>query len=222
MLQALFDHSWRTAWTALAGQSDGTGLAGQSDGTALRDQLLARYAEPQRKYHTLQHLQECLALFDEVRALAEHPAEVEMALWFHDAIYEVKGSGNEERSAAWAFEALLAAGVDAGPAALVRDLVLVTRHSGSPVSVDEQVLVDIDLSILGADTPRFDEYERQIRAEYSYVPGFLFRRKRKQILQSFLDRPAIYSTAVLRDRLEARARENLGRAIRSQAGTFFR
>lgn len=106
--------------------------------------------------------------------------------------------------------------------ALVRDLVLVTRHSGSPVSVDEQVLVDIDLSILGADTPRFDEYERQIRAEYSYVPGFLFRRKRKQILQSFLDRPVIYSTAVLRYRLEARARENLGRAIRSQAGTFFR
>lgn len=212
-MNPVFERSWQRTWPA---------LAGVLDGTALRDQLLARHAEPQRHYHTLQHLRECLALFDEVRALAEHPAEVEMALWFHDAIYEVKGSGNEERSAAWAFEALVAAGVGAGPAALVRDLVLVTRHSGSPVSVDEQVLVDIDLSILGADTPRFDEYERQIRAEYSHVPGFLFRRKRKQILQSFLDRPAIYSTAVLRDRLEARARENLRRAIRSQGGTFFR
>ena len=136
-----------------------------------------------------------------------------MALWFHDAIYDVKGSGNEERSAEWAHRALTSAGAAAAAAERVRQLVLVTRHDGVPGNVDEQVLVDIDLAILGAERPRFDEYERQIRDEYAFVPGFLFRRKRRQILRTFLDRPVLYSTAMLRERLEARARENLRRAI---------
>lgn len=196
--------SWSRAWTAL--RANGTG-------EPLRDALLRRYAEPQRKYHTGQHLAECLALFDEVRTLAEHAADVEMALWFHDAIYEVKGSGNEERSAEWAHAALLEAGVGQTSADRVRDLVLVTKHTGVPVTVDEQVLVDIDLAILGADRPRFDEYERQIRDEYGHVPGIVFRFKRRQILRTFLDRPVLYSTDTLRARFEARARDNLKRAI---------
>lgn len=203
-MTALFERSWHRAWSE---------LAGDRDGSALRDELLTRYAEPQRKYHTRQHLEECLALFEEVIALAPHPAEVEMALWFHDAIYDVKGSGNEERSADWAHRALIDAGVDPASADRVRQLVLVTKHDGVPSSPDEQVLVDIDLAILGAERQRFDEYERQIREEYGFVPGFLFRRKRKQILRTFLDRPVLYSTPALRDRLDARARENLRRAI---------
>jgi len=219
-MNALFERSWQRAWSALVGASPGAQrgsppgeTSAERDGNALRDELLARYAEPQRKYHTRQHLEECLALFDEVGDLAAHPAEVEMALWFHDAIYDVKGSGNEERSADWAHETLLAAGVTRDVADRVRQLVLVTKHDGVPGSVDEQVLVDIDLAILGAERPRFDEYERQIRDEYSYVPGFLFRRKRKQILKTFLDRQVLYSTPALRERLDARARENLRRAI---------
>ena len=203
-MTALFERSWHRAWSE---------LAGDRDGSALRDELLTRYAEPQRKYHTRQHLEECLALFEEVIALAPHPAEVEMALWFHDAVYDVKGSGNEERSADCAHRALIDAGVDPASADRVRQLVLVTKHDGVPSSPDEQVLVDIDLAILGAERQRFDEYERQIREEYGFVPGFLFRRKRKQILRTFLDRPVLYSTPALRDRLDARARENLRRAI---------
>lgn len=208
--RALFDRSWHRAWTALVTDA---GSHAQRDGEALRDALLTSYGEPQRKYHTRQHLAECLALLEEVATLAAHPAEVEMALWFHDAIYDVKGSGNEERSADWAHAALREAGVDAQVAERVRQLVLVTKHDGVPHSPDEQVLVDIDLAILGAERPRFDEYEQQIRDEYGFVPGFLFRRKRKQILRTFLDRPVLYSTSTLRERLEVRARENLRRAI---------
>lgn len=200
-MNALFQRSWARCWSALSPTAN----------DALRDELLTRYAESQRSYHTQQHLAECLALFEEVHDAAAHPAEVEMALWFHDAIYDVKGSGNEERSADWAFDALSRSGVDAAAAGLVRDLVLATQHTALPTGADEQVLVDIDLAILAADTPRFDEYERQIREEYSYVPGFLFRRKRKQILKSFLDRPVLFNTPRLRERLEAAARENLRR-----------
>ena len=103
-------------------------------------------------------------------------------------------------------DALHAAGVPRESVQHVHDLVMATRHTAVPSAQDERLLVDIDLSILGAERARFDEYEQQIRREYAYVPGFLFRRKRREILQGFLDRPAIYSTPYFHDALEARAR----------------
>jgi predicted metal-dependent HD superfamily phosphohydrolase len=179
----------------------------------LYDELMARYAEPHRHYHTAQHLDECLALYDEIGALAEHPAEVELALWFHDAIYQPRRSDNEAASADWARRAALGAGVGAQAAERVHALVMATRHDAVPQGRDQEVLVDIDLSILGAPPARFDEYERQVRAEYAWVPEFLFRRKRRAILGQFMARPAIYATAPLGERLEARARANLARSL---------
>lgn len=196
--------SWLRAWR-------GVGAAG--DGEALFDALLARYGEPHRQYHTVQHLSECLAAFDSARHLAAHPAEVEMALWFHDAVYDVQRSDNEAHSAQWAESALKAAGVGAPVAARVASLVLATRHTAEPATPDEQVLVDVDLGILGAGEVRFAEYERQIREEYAFVPGILFRQKRKAVLQSFLQRPRIYSTPHFFAALEQAARRNLDKAV---------
>lgn len=192
--------SWDRAWS---------GLQAQGAGAHVRDAVLARYAEPHRRYHTLQHLAECLTLFESVRHVSDRPSEVEMALWFHDAIYELNGSDNEASSAAWAKEELLRAGVVESVALRVSELVLATKHAGEPKAQDEKVLVDIDLAILGASDVRFAEYERQIREVYSHVPELLFRLKRREILQSFLDRSAIYSTPALHLLLEAKARENL-------------
>ena len=197
-----FHFSWQRAWT---------GIGAVGEGGTLFAQLMAAYAEPQRHYHTQQHLGECLSAFDAARALAERPDEVELALWFHDAIYDIKAHDNEQRSADWARDALRDAGVAAEAAQRVHALVMATRHTAVPSGRDEQLLVDIDLSILGAERARFDEYEQQIRKEYAYVPGFLFRRKRREILKGFLDRPAIYSTPYFHDRLEDRARNNLRR-----------
>ena len=87
------------------------------------------------------------------------------------------------------------------------------HRAAVPRGRDEEVLVDIDLSILGAAPGRFDEYERQVRAEYAWVPEFLFRRKRRQILDEFLARASVFSTAPMRERLEAPARANLGRSL---------
>ena len=208
-----FARSWRRVWTGLGAQ-DGTHALCDS----LLQQLLARYAEPQRKYHTLQHLSECLDGFDAAAHLADRPAEVEAALWFHDAIYDLSSHDNEERSAQWAQQALSAAGVAAESAARVGQLVLATRHTVMPESPDEQMLVDIDLSILGAPPARFAEYEVQIRAEYAFVPEAVFRSKRRAILQAFLDRPHLFSTPHFRAALEPSARANLARAVGHSGG----
>lgn len=196
--------SWQRMWSGLGAQ-------GNSDQTC--DEVIARYSESHRKYHSLQHLSECLDGFDAVRTLAQHPAEVEAALWFHDAIYDLHQHNNEEQSAVWARLVLTAAGVPQVSVDRIERLVLATKHTALPIAPDEQLLVDIDLSILGAAATRFAEYQQQIRDEYSFVPEELFKTKRREILQSFLDRSRIYSTEHFQSVLEQRARSNLRHAI---------
>lgn len=200
----LLSDSWRRAWHA---------LAASPPSPALYAQLIARYAEPQRKYHTLQHLAECLTQLAPALGLCTHPGEVEIALWFHDAIYALERSDNELQSGLWAAQVLASAGRSAEVCGRVKNLVLATRHSALPATVDERLLVDADLAILGAEPARFDEYERQIRQEYFDVPFPLFCEKRRAILAQFLARPQLYSTEFFRSALEARARDNLARSL---------
>ena len=161
-MNPLLQQSWTRAWR---------GLLADGDGLALRDALLACHAQPHRHYHTQQHLEECLLHFQRLQAAPDRPAVVEMALWFHDAIHEPAAPDSETRSAAWAEQALLTAAVEPDTAGRVRNLVLATRHTALPASLDEKVLVDIDLAILGAQPARFAEYELQIRDEYALRAG---------------------------------------------------
>jgi predicted metal-dependent HD superfamily phosphohydrolase len=195
--------SWSDAWRALGASAD----------DALLAELLARYAEGQRAYHTLQHLGECLVHLARERDGAERPAEVALALWFHDAIYDVHRHDNEARSADWARQAARRAGLAPEVAERLHALVMATRHDAQPVGADARLLVDIDLAILGATPARFAEYERQIRIEYAHVPPAVFEPRRRQILGGFLARDPLYLTAPMRTRLEAAARANLGRAV---------
>ena len=201
--EGLPERSWQRAWAAL----------GLSAPAGLMQQLMDAWAEPQRHYHSLQHLRECLAHAEAALDLAKQPGEVELALWFHDAIYDPKGKDNEARSADWAVQALAQAGANEAVQERVRALIMATCHDAVPVDGDAQLLVDIDLAILGAEPARFAEYDAQVREEYRWVPGWIYRSKRKEVLASFLQRPAIYSTERFRERLEPQARENLRRAI---------
>ena len=180
---------------------------------ALLDQLLARYREPHRAYHTIQHLEECFALLDELRGSANEPAAIEFALWYHDAVYWPRRSDNESASAALARTDLEAVGAPDALIEAVTAMILATAHQTTPPPGDTEILIDIDLAILGAEPARFAEYERQIRTEYAWVPGFVFRNQRAAVLAGFLARPRIYRTPVLQARLEERARRNLGAAI---------
>jgi predicted metal-dependent HD superfamily phosphohydrolase len=176
---------------------------------SLFDVLRERYAEPHRAYHTARHIDECLAHLDRIGDECGQPAEVEVALWFHDAIYDTRAHDNEQRSAEWAAGELAAAGAAPAVSDSVRSLVLATRHDGVPASSDARYLVDIDLSILGASRDRFLEYETQIRTEYAWVPDAVFRHERAKLLRRFLSQPPIYKTALFRELLEENAQSNL-------------
>nr|WP_229445369.1 N-methyl-D-aspartate receptor NMDAR2C subunit [Massilia sp. Leaf139] len=198
---------WTADWARLGLHAD----------AAWRDRLLASYAEPGRHYYTLQHLAECLELCAQVEHLAAHPGEVALALWFHDAVYVPTARDNEARSAQWAREALRAAGADPAVVARVETLIMATCHHGAPPDGDAHLVVDIDLAILGAAPARFAKYDQQVRAEYAAVPLDVYRQKRRAVLLSFLNRPALYTTPALHARFDRQARLNLRHAVASSS-----
>ena len=177
------------------------------------DELREAYSEDHRHYHTVEHIDECLALFDEVRGAAIRPDVIEFAIWLHDVVYSTRRGDNEKRSAKLASRWLAEGEAERGDIEAVQSLIMATEHSASPRAGDCQLLADIDLHILGAEPERFDRYDADVRREYWWVPKPLYNRRRADLLASFLEREPLYQTPLLRERYEERARRNLVRVI---------
>ena len=175
----------------------------------LREDLLARWSETHRKHHTVAHLRGIL--LDAIGLLAEAGIEfdreaVELAAWFHDAIYEIGRDDNEDRSAELARELLASSPIRDE----VARLVMVTKtHNVDDDDVNGAVLSDADLSVLGSEPLRYRTYAAAVREEYADVPDEVFKPVRAQVLSSLLD-GRLFHTAAGRgsERWEEHGRRN--------------
>ena len=179
--------------------------------------LLARWAEPHRHYHDVHHLR---AVLDRVAALAgeaDDLTSVQLAAWFHDAVYDARGGAageDEQRSADLAGEVLSDLRVDPGVVAEVRRLVLMTvTHAPEPDDRDGAVLSDADLGVLAESGADYDRYAAAVREEYAHVDDASFVAGRSAVLRSLLDRSAVFHTALGCTSWEAPARANLRREL---------
>jgi predicted metal-dependent HD superfamily phosphohydrolase len=180
-------------------------------------QLVEAYSEPHRCYHNITHIEHCLEEFDAVMSLCKLPDEVEFAIWLHDVVYDPHASDNEEMSALSAREILSESSCPETKTDNIRELILATRHIHPPATMDAQLIVDIDLSILGQIPIIFNKYEENIRAEYSWVSEEAYRFGRSRILRGFLDKPSIYSTDRFEKMFGNQARENITRVLTALA-----
>jgi len=199
---------YKKRWLELWDRIDASG-----DAKAVFDDIIARYAEPNRAYHNFFHIEEGLRELDRVWYFTINPDAIELAWWLHDIIYNTKAKNNEEKSAEFALSLIKNMSLD-GFGKDVAKLILATKHDKVPDDFDAQFIVDIDLSIFGQSEKRFDEYEQQIRKEYEWVPEELFWEARVKILKHFLRRPSIYLTRFFFDKYEIQAQQNLNRAIK--------
>jgi predicted metal-dependent HD superfamily phosphohydrolase len=199
----------RSRWHALAAR---LGFA-QAASSAVFDELAQAYSGPGRHYHNLDHIAQLLALLDQHGQDAHGRDAIELAIFFHDVVYVPIRSDNEAASAALARARLTALG---GAETLVREverLILATRHgtvfADAAGDADLALLVDLDLSILGAERAVYAAYATAIRREYAVVPDLIYRPGRRRVLAEFLGRPRIYATPRLYEAWEAAARANL-------------
>ncbi|MBN0045029.1 hypothetical protein JS756_13090 [Streptomyces actuosus] len=185
-------------------------LTSGPDPSPYADNLLARWQEPQRHYHTLTHLTAVLDHIDVLEGYADDAGAVRLAAWFHDAVYLPDRSENEERSAHLAERALTEAGVPRARTDEVARLVRLTvTHDPADDDRDGQVLCDADLAILAAPPSAYAAYTAAVRKEYHFVPSDLFRSGRAAILRQLLALPRLFRTPYGQEHWAAAARRNL-------------
>lgn len=166
--------------------------------------LTEKYSEPHRAYHNFEHVDDMLGLFTKC---AYPDDEVELAIWFHDAIYDPAAEHNERKSANYFLSQLNGYFWDDFSREVER-LILVTdpstKHLGTP---REGLMVDLDLSILGSSPEAYLEYSKAVRKEYSFASDEDFNHGRSEILQSIL-KDKIFVTEHF-THLEEQARTNI-------------
>ncbi len=179
---------------------------------AVYEELVRLYSDASRHYHTPEHIAHCLRQFDAASPYMDEPDAVELALWFHDVIYDIHADDNELRSAEL-FERL--AGITMSPEfkQRVHDLIMVTTHDGFPGTADERFMVDIDLSSFGLPWDEFARDSAAVRAEFGHVPDERFYSRQRDFMRKLLSRPSFCFTDFFRARHEDQARENIRRTI---------
>lgn len=183
--------------------------------------LQAAYATPPRSYHHFGHVRALLQHCQWVQQVSgwRQPAEIQLAVLYHDAVYESGRKDNEVRSAELAAHSIARWLPDAGlDVARVRELILLTARHGTlePADVDAEaaLFLDCDMAILGAPPAVFDAYDRGVAEEYAgTVPALLYRMGRRRFLRGLLARPRIYLSELFHARLDAPARANLRRVL---------
>src|SRR5262245_23676499 len=183
---------------------------------SLFNSIVEHYSAKNRDYHNLIHIQSLLSLSESIQDKIQDRGAFYFAVWFHGVIYDTKRSDNEEKSAEFAVEALAGLGAPEQTIDITREMILGTKpHRAADPARDVKAFLDCDSSILGAPAEIYKEYGRAIRKEYSWVPGFLYRKGRMKVLNDFLGRESIYQTGEIRAKYETQARQNIAEEIRA-------
>jgi predicted metal-dependent HD superfamily phosphohydrolase len=182
---------------------------------AAGEELLARWGEPHRRYHTTAHLAAVLDRLEELGAgdYAADPGAVVLAAWFHDAVYDPRAGGgeNERRSAALARRVL---GPDPRAAEVARLVELTAGHDPAEGDRNGEALCDADLAVLAGPPEAYAAYAAAVRQEYGFVPEDDFRAGRAAVLRQLLGLPRLFRTPYGRAYWEATARGNLEGELR--------
>jgi len=180
--------------------------------------IVTRYGEPQRAYHTLNHIEQLLVQFENIKHHLAKPHIIALALYYHDVIYDPTRFDNELKSAEFAIDAL-------GPYLSTKQcqqihvLIMMTANHQIDMLVDRDkyndtaYLLDVDLSILGAPWSAYEQYAKAIRKEYTHVADDSYRDGRTAVLQGLLAHPKLYLTDHYYEQLETQARDNIKREL---------
>jgi len=199
---------WEALWRGLG--------AGEAPINEVFADVAARYDEDGRYYHNFNHVDRVLTVADQLSHHAHDFTAVQLALWFHDVVYDPRAADNEEESAAYAAAALQRLQLAPDTIDEVLRLILATKaHAAADGDANAQVVLDADLAALGAEWSQYAQDGDNIRQEYAFVPEPAYRQGRRRVLAGFLQRERIFQTELLFATLEARARQNIAREMAS-------
>lgn len=180
-------------------------------------ELMTHYSEPGRHHHAPSHIKDCISSFNTVKYLSKNPIDVALSIFSHDIFNTPGAPDNEERSSEWIMQVMSEAQLPQTMVEKTGRLVMVTKtHQPDSGDIDEQIMADVDLLILGRHPIIYDQYKNNIRKEYSTVPFYRFRPGRIEVLKKLeerLDNGELFHLPYFRHKAEETAKYNLQREI---------
>jgi predicted metal-dependent HD superfamily phosphohydrolase len=176
---------------------------------AIHQQLVNSYNEPQRVYHTLNHIDHCLAHFDKIKIDLENPDAVELAIWYHDVIYKPGATDNERLSADLFMETTQDHFNDSLRHTICQHIMATLHNSSEIDNNDTKFMVDIDLSSFGLPWPEFSADSDKLRQEMSAMSDEDYYRKQAAFQKKLMNRPRFFKSDYFYDNYEDLARQNL-------------
>lgn len=175
----------------------------------LWEEIYEAYSQNKRTYHNLNHINYMIDKVDDFQDIIDNKSIMLFSIFYHDIVYNVRRKDNEEQSAMLAEKRLKEIGLSSEKIQKCYHQIVATKDHQIHEDSDTNILTDIDLMILGEIEDVYDEYCRQIRAEYKIYPNFLYRKGRKKVIEHFLDMDRIFKTERVFDTHEEQARKNL-------------
>ena len=172
--------------------------------------VINKHQEHHRHYHNTRHLSFCLAQQSQAQSAMDEPDIVELALWFHDAVYLPNASDNEAQSAAL-FAQLTRGQLSESLINSVSEIIPATNHQTAPESQSEAYVLDIDLASIGLPWEEFNRDNEALRAEVPRIHDNLYYEGKTAFLSTLLNREKIYYTKYFFDKYEQQARDNIKR-----------
>lgn len=177
-------------------------------------EISSGYSSYDRYYHNLEHLDNLINELSTIKDKIDDWQTVVFSVAYHDIIYNVLRSDNEEKSADLAFERLTLLEVGGDKKEKCREHILATKRHLVSRDSDTNYFTDADLCILGSESLFYNVYTSQIRKEYNFYPDLLYKRGRRKLLKHFLNLTNIYKTEYFSEKYERQARENIGRELK--------
>jgi predicted metal-dependent HD superfamily phosphohydrolase len=177
-------------------------------------ELKDAYEAKNRFYHNLEHISFMLQEAEKSKLEINDQDSFLYAIYYHDIIYDVKRQDNELKSAELALERLLELGYQQDRASFVADMIVATKTHEASAKNDINLLLDIDMAILGQPWDDYKSYTDNIRKEYKIYPKPIYKKGRRGVLNQFLKTDKIYKTAKYQQLFEVRARENISRELK--------
>lgn len=185
------------------------------------DDITNHYSETHRHYHTLNHINFCLQELEPVKNSLHNPETVELAIWFHDVIYDIGKNNNEEKSAKMAIQFCQKNNLSPEFTKQVEDHILATGDHTLSDNADTNYLIDIDMSILGYSPDDIYKFEEQIYQEYSTI----YNRKEYLIgrlgFLSKLKGYNIYKTEYFKNKYGQSSQDNITKTIKNLEDSYF-
>jgi predicted metal-dependent HD superfamily phosphohydrolase len=180
----------------------------------LWNEIEQKYSEKNRHYHTLTHLESVLLQLTAVKTEIKAWDTVLFSLYYHDIVYDVLQSDNEEQSADRAARCMQQLSLPKPMIDACQSQILATKKHAPNIDPDTDYFTDADLSILGSPWEIYAEYGRNVRKEYAIYPNMIYRLGRKKVLMHFLAMERIFKTDYFFRTFEQTARENSDKEMR--------